>query len=63
MSGLLTPAGDANRMAEALSRLLRDPDLAMRLGTAGRQRARERYSREAMVRRFEDFYVELLANH
>jgi glycosyltransferase involved in cell wall biosynthesis len=59
VSGLLVPPGDANRMALALSRLLSDRDLAVRLGTAGRRRARERYSREAMVQRYEDFYQSL----
>jgi glycosyltransferase involved in cell wall biosynthesis len=54
--GLLVPPGDARQLAQAIERLLRDRDLAVRLGTAARRRAQERYSREAMVRRFENFY-------
>ncbi len=59
--GLLVPPGDAERLAEAIGRLLGDRNLARRLGEAARRRAWERYSREAMVRRFEDFYEHLVA--
>jgi L-malate glycosyltransferase len=54
--GLLVPPGDQARLAGALRLLLDDPELAARLGTAARRRVLERYSREVMVRRFEDFY-------
>lgn len=54
--GLLVPPGDADRLAQAIGRLLSEPALAQRLGEAARCRAWERYCREAMVRRFEDFY-------
>jgi glycosyltransferase involved in cell wall biosynthesis len=62
VTGLLTPPGDARGLAMAIIRLLEDRPLAASLGAAARRRAIERFSREAMVRRFEDFYVELLAN-
>src|SRR5579883_831208 len=58
--GLLVPPGDAEKLAEAIGRLLEDRELAQRLGAAARQRAWERYSREAMVRRFEEFYLSLV---
>jgi glycosyltransferase involved in cell wall biosynthesis len=58
--GLLVPPDDAVGLARAVGRLLDDPALARRLGEAARRRARERYSRTAMVRRFEDFYESLL---
>jgi glycosyltransferase involved in cell wall biosynthesis len=54
--GLLVPPDDPAALARAIGALLADPELAGRLGTAARQRAREWFSREAMVRRFEDFY-------
>lgn len=60
--GLLVPPGDAGALARAIARLLADPGLARRLGEAARWRARERYGREAMVRRFEDFYAGLLTD-
>jgi glycosyltransferase involved in cell wall biosynthesis len=60
LHGLLVPPGDAEALAGAIDRLLRDPPLAARLGRAARARALERYSRAAMVQRFEDFYVGLI---
>jgi glycosyltransferase involved in cell wall biosynthesis len=59
--GLLVPPGNAAQLAEAIGRLLSDRAMARRLGEAARRRALERYSREAMVRRFEDYYEGLLA--
>ncbi len=56
---LLVPPDDPGALARAISRLLADRELACRLGAAARRRARERYGREAMVRRFEDFYAGL----
>jgi glycosyltransferase involved in cell wall biosynthesis len=58
--GLLVPPDDPVRLADAIGRLLADPDLARRLAAAARRRAHERYGRGAMVRRFEDFYVNLV---
>ena len=46
-----------------MSRLLDDPPLAARLGANARRRVQERYSREAMVRRFEAFYHDLMAGN
>jgi L-malate glycosyltransferase len=58
--GLLVPPGDAGCLAEAMGRLLDNPGLARQLGEAARRRTLECYSREAMVRRFEDFYEGLI---
>jgi glycosyltransferase involved in cell wall biosynthesis len=60
VSGLLVPPGDPARLAAAVGRLLSDPALADRLGAAARRRVEERYSRAAMVRRFEMFYRDLV---
>jgi glycosyltransferase involved in cell wall biosynthesis len=60
VTGLLVPPGDFDQLARAIRRLLEDRVLAARLGAAARRRAIERFSREAMVRRFEDFYVSLI---
>ena len=60
--GLLVPPGDAPALADAIARLLADRDLACRLGLAARARAESRYSRTAMVRRFEDFYTRLVCS-
>ena len=58
--GLLVPPDDAGKLAEAIDRLLKNPGLARRMGEAARRRVRERYSREAMVERFTDFYERLM---
>jgi L-malate glycosyltransferase len=57
--GLVVPPNDPRALAAALDRLLRDPALACRLAAAARRRAHEEFSREAMVRRFEAFYLRL----
>jgi L-malate glycosyltransferase len=62
-TGLLVPPGNVLNLAIAIGRLLENRLFAARLGAAARRRAVQRYSREAMVRRFEDFYLQLQANH
>jgi glycosyltransferase involved in cell wall biosynthesis len=49
--GRIVPAGDAGALAGALVELLGDPERCGRYGEAGRVRARERYSHEAVSRR------------
>jgi glycosyltransferase involved in cell wall biosynthesis len=57
--GLLVPPDDPQALAAAVERLLRDTALARRLAMAARRRAREQFGRDAMVRRFEAFYLQL----
>jgi glycosyltransferase involved in cell wall biosynthesis len=47
VTGLLVPPGDVPALRAAIERLLGDPELRARLGAAGRERARERFSPEA----------------
>jgi glycosyltransferase involved in cell wall biosynthesis len=58
--GLLVPPGDDMRLALAIELLLTRPALARRLGEAARRRACGRYSREAMLERFQRFYETLV---
>jgi glycosyltransferase involved in cell wall biosynthesis len=60
IDGLIVPPEDADALAGALHRLATDRGMAMRLALSARRRAEQRFSREAMVRRFEDFFVGLV---
>ncbi len=55
-TGLLVPAGDAARLADAMLRLLYDPEERRRFGEAGYARAAELFTLEAMVERYESVY-------
>ena len=50
-TGFLVPPGDAGALAEAIVRLLEDPDLGRRLGEGGRARAMERFSWDVIADR------------
>jgi L-malate glycosyltransferase len=63
VNGLVISPGNASGLARALERLLGDRGLRLALGEAARRRVREHYSREAMVRRFEDFYLGIARPH
>lgn len=59
-SGLLVPLGDAQALSEAILYYLADPARARSIGERGRQRLRERFSVERMVRETEEIYRALL---
>jgi len=59
-SGLLVPARDAKALAEAILRLLRDPELRQAMGRAARDRAEMLFSVETMVTATEELYYSLL---
>jgi glycosyltransferase involved in cell wall biosynthesis len=54
--GLLVPPESPRALARAIARLLGTPGLAKQLAGAARKRARQKYSRESMVRTFERYY-------
>jgi glycosyltransferase involved in cell wall biosynthesis len=62
VTGMLVPPDDDAALAWSIGKLLREPATARRMGEAARCVARERYSREAMVGRFEDFYQGLVGD-
>jgi glycosyltransferase involved in cell wall biosynthesis len=60
VSGLLVPAKDPHRLAEAIAMLLEDVDRAKALAAAGRKIVERDYSLEAMVRTIESMYEHVL---
>lgn len=60
-TGFLVPAGAADPLADRLGKLLEDEELRVRMGDAGRQRARERFSVAAMAAKFGRIYDLVLA--
>ena len=61
VSGLLVPPRDPVATAAAIETLLADPDLSLRLGSAGRNRVAEGFSIEVRLDRIEALYRRLVA--
>jgi glycosyltransferase involved in cell wall biosynthesis len=59
-TGILVPVEDADALAGGLDTYLADPELRRQSGTAGRRRAEERFSVEAMANHSLALYEELL---
>ncbi|MDI7275270.1 MAG: glycosyltransferase family 4 protein [Anaerolineae bacterium] len=57
--GLLVEPGDPESLAEALVRLLEDPDLRQRMGACGQESARN-LAWDRVARRVMDYYLELM---
>lgn len=60
-TGIVVPAGNTGKFAEALLTLIRDPERARTMGQAGRKRMLERFTIGKMVEGMEHFYEKLLA--
>lgn len=60
VTGILVPPRDPDALAEAILRLLRDPDLRRSMGQAARARIEQHFSIEETVRRTEELYTTLL---
>lgn len=59
-TGLVVPPGDPRALADAIGRLFADRELRVRMGEAGRARARELFSAERMIRNVLDVYEGVL---
>jgi glycosyltransferase involved in cell wall biosynthesis len=55
-NGLLVEAGDVDGIAQALTRLVDDPELRQRLGETGRNDHREKYDQDACMTRLTDLW-------
>jgi glycosyltransferase involved in cell wall biosynthesis len=62
VTGLLVPMGDADAMAQAITRLLEEPSGARRMGDLGRQRVREYFTIENTAYKVERVYDNVLAH-
>lgn len=60
-TGFLVPLGDRAEFARRTNQLLKDGQLAQRLGRAGQQRMRSQFSIEQMVRRHAELYQSLVS--
>ena len=54
--GFVTPVGNAELLADALIRILNDPNLGDQMGEAGRQRVEIHYAHHAVVKRYRELY-------
>ena len=59
-NGILFDSGDEAALTRAISRLLRDPEEARRLGAAGRNYVRSQFDLRMMADSYEKHYRELL---
>ena len=62
-TGLLVPPGDDKALADALLKLLKDEELARRMGEAGRQKALKHYQADSVARKTLEFYEDVVARH
>jgi glycosyltransferase involved in cell wall biosynthesis len=60
VTGLLVPPGTPDQLAEAMLRVLMDPELAAKLGDEGRTRVERKFTVERMVSRNESILRELV---
>jgi len=61
VSGLLAPVDAIRQLADAVSRLVENPDLRARMGAAGREHATSRYTLERLAADHAALYDELLS--
>jgi glycosyltransferase involved in cell wall biosynthesis len=59
-TGLLFPARDSKALAEAILRLVRDPNCRLRIGAAGAREVREKWLWHRLIERMQRVYQELL---
>jgi glycosyltransferase involved in cell wall biosynthesis len=63
VTGFVVPKADAGALANAIDRLLSDPELRTRMGRAGRARACERFDWDRSASQFEAVYRQILSRN
>lgn len=61
VTGMLVPTGDSDRLASAIGKILDDPELCSRMGTAGRERMERDFRATAIWQTKAHFYRELIS--
>jgi N-acetyl-alpha-D-glucosaminyl L-malate synthase BshA len=61
-TGFLDEVGDIKAMTGHVLQILQDPDLAGKMGQAGRDRARKSFQQELIISRYEKFYQQVLSS-
>lgn len=61
-TGVLVECGDVEGLAKRIMTLIDDPDLARKIGEAGGEAVRRRFSIESITDALEDFYMEIVGN-
>jgi glycosyltransferase involved in cell wall biosynthesis len=62
-TGLLTPPRDANKLADHINKLLKNPEYGQRLATAARKHVVPTYTAECLSLRLRRVYHEVLLEH
>jgi glycosyltransferase involved in cell wall biosynthesis len=62
-TGLLVPARNPERLAEAILKVYRDPELGRQMGLRGHRRVTEHFDSRRMVANYEKMYESLLDQH
>ena len=60
VTGLVVPPRDPGALADGLMKIIRDPELAMKLGDAAFGRYLERYTPQIMTRSLEETFLQFL---
>lgn len=61
VTGILVSPGDADALADAITKLIQNKSMARKMGEQGRQRVEEHFSVEKMVEGMYDLYISLLS--
>jgi glycosyltransferase involved in cell wall biosynthesis len=59
-NGLLVPPRDSTRLAEAISRLIRNSDLMLKMGKHGKDLIKEKYNWDDILEMYEEIYARAL---
>lgn len=59
-TGFFVPPKDPEKMAEAIMKILQNPELAKKMGEVGRKRVEEEFSLDRMIKEYEELYEECL---